>query len=200
MTDALLALVPTYGIWLVFFSLTLSCLALPLPSSILVMAAGAFAAAGDMVLWQVQAAALAGFVIGDQIAYGVAATGGARLIARLRSHRKFDALFIRAETMLARFGTLAVFLSRTIFSPVGPYLGYLSGLVRLRWLGFTLASVAGAICWCAAYSLLGYFFASRIAQIAGAIGNALGLLLAIAAIGALGWYLWTRWREEDAPA
>ncbi|NBT33764.1 MAG: DedA family protein, partial [Rhodobacteraceae bacterium] len=57
MTDTLLALVPTYGVWLIFGSVLLSCFALPIPSSILVMTAGGFAASGDLVLWQVVTAA-----------------------------------------------------------------------------------------------------------------------------------------------
>jgi membrane-associated protein len=83
MTDALLALVPTYGVWLVLVALPLSCLALPVPSSILLMAAGSFASAGDLVLWQVQAAAFAGFVLGDQLTYGVARVAGPRVVAAM---------------------------------------------------------------------------------------------------------------------
>jgi len=127
MTDTLLALVPTYGVWLILLALPLSCLALPVPSSILVMTAGGFAAAGDLTLWQVQAAAFAGFVAGDQVTYGIARVGGAPLVARMKARPKLGPVFAKAEAMLNRRGTLAVFLSRTIFSPLGPYMGYLSG-------------------------------------------------------------------------
>ena len=194
MTDTLLALVPTYGIWLILLSLILSCLALPVPSSILVMAAGAFAAAGDLLLWQVQLAAFTGFIVGDQIAYFAARYGGSPFIGLLKSKRKLAEPVAKAERLLARYGALSVFLSRTVLSPLGAYIGYLSGALRLRWSRFTAAAIAGAICWCAGYSLLGYFFAARIAQLAEIIGNVIGFTLAGAFAASLGWYLWSRWK------
>ncbi len=198
MTETLLALVPTYGSWLVLLALLLSCLALPVPSSILVMTAGGFAASGDLVLWQVQAMALTGFVVGDQVAYALARSGGRPLITRLRRRPGVDRLFDRAEALLDRHGLLAVFLSRTVFSPLGPYLGYLSGFLGLSWSSFTLAAVVGAICWCAGYSLLGYVFATQIAELASLIGNAIGLLIGGLLVAAAVWYLWRSWRSERA--
>lgn len=200
MTETLLALVPTYGSWLVLFSLLLSCLALPVPSSILVMTAGGFAASGDLVLWQVQTMAFIGFVVGDQIAYALAKTGGRPLIARLRHRPGADRLFGRAQLLLDRHGLLAVFLSRTVLSPLGPYLGYLSGFLGLSWLSFTLAAVVGAVCWCIGYSLLGYVFATQIAQIASLIGNVIGFLVGGCLVAAAVWYLWRSWRSEQAAA
>ena len=38
MTDWLLALVPTYGLWLIGFTTLASCLALPIPASIIMLA------------------------------------------------------------------------------------------------------------------------------------------------------------------
>ena len=53
MIETILALVPTYGLLLVALGTFLSCLALPVPSSLIMLSAGGFAAAGDLVLWQV---------------------------------------------------------------------------------------------------------------------------------------------------
>lgn len=50
MPDWLLGQVPTYGLWLFAASTFLSCLALPIPASILMLAAGGFVAAGDLPL------------------------------------------------------------------------------------------------------------------------------------------------------
>lgn len=198
MTETLLALVPTYGIWLVFFSLLLSCLALPLPSSILMMAAGGFAATGDLQLWQVQVAGLAGFIVGDQAAYAIARGGGRGFVERMKTHPRFAGTFERAQALLLKGGAGAVFASRTIFSPLGPYIGYLSGALRMAWPSYTLAAVAGALCWSFAYSLLGYYFATRISQIASMIGNAIGIVtLAAVTLGML-WYLIGQWRASQA--
>jgi len=84
---------------------------------------------------------------------------------------------------------LAVFLSRTAFSPLGPYVGYLSGALRFHWAAFSLAAVLGAGCWSLAYSYLGYAFATQIGQLARLIGNTVGIMLAGAVALGIGWYL-----------
>ena len=79
MTDWLLALVPQYGVWLLAGSTFLSCLALPIPASILMLAAGGFASAGDLSMTGAAGAALAGAVAGDQTGYFAGRAGGAGL-------------------------------------------------------------------------------------------------------------------------
>jgi len=201
MTDALLALVPAYGAWLIVVALLLSCLALPVPSSILVLAAGAFAATGDLVLWQIQLAAFAGFVTGDQIAYTIGRRGGSRWMARVETHAGARAVTARARALLDRHGATAVFLARTVVSPLGPYTGYLSGALALSWRRFTIAAVAGALCWCVGYSLIGYLFATRVSQLATMAGKSTGFIVAgVCGIGLL-LYLLGRWRaDRDADA
>ena len=48
------------------------------------------------------------------------------------------------------------------------------------------------------YSLLGYAFATQIADIALMIGNAMGFLLGGLLVAATAWYLWRSWRAEKA--
>ena len=62
MTDVVLALVPNYGVFLVFGVVLLACLAVPLPASVLVLTAGSFAAAGDISLLTVFVAATAAYI------------------------------------------------------------------------------------------------------------------------------------------
>jgi len=84
MTAWLLALVPQYGLWLLAATTFLSCLALPFPASILMLTAGGFAAAGDLVLWQAFLAAAAGGIAGDQLGYWAGRGLGTPALARLR--------------------------------------------------------------------------------------------------------------------
>ena len=83
MSDWFLAAVGSWGIPALALATFLSCLAVPLPSSMMMLAAGAFAASGDLVLWQVMAAALTGALIGDQLGYAAGRLGGPSLVARL---------------------------------------------------------------------------------------------------------------------
>jgi membrane-associated protein len=78
MTETILALVPVYGLALIALATFLSCLALPIPSSLIMLSAGGFGAAGDLVLWQAGAAALAGAVAGIRSATGSGSSASGR--------------------------------------------------------------------------------------------------------------------------
>lgn len=198
MTETLLALVPSYGVWLVAGSVLLSCLALPIPSSMLVMAAGGFAASGDLTLWQVIAAAFVGFALGDQISYGAARHLVTGRITKLRATGKLSSSFDKAEALLTSKGWLAVLLSRTVLSPFGPYIGYLCGALKFSWMTYSAAAVIGAALWAGAYAGIGYVFADQISQIASLISDALGGVAAICIAVGIVWYIRQSWRKHQA--
>lgn len=198
MIDAILELVPLYGLYLIGGVVALSCLAVPLPASMLVMASGGFAAAGDLVLWQVVLVAFAGFVLGDQIAFRAARSAGGGFMTRLKARPARAAAVSRAEALVARWGTMAVLAGRTIISPLGPWTSYVSGAAGLGWLPFTVAAVSGAAIWATGYGLLGYFFADQISTIATMILNGSGFILAGAVALGSGWWLWRSWRAYRA--
>lgn len=193
MIDTLLELVPLYGLYLIGGVVALSCLAIPLPSSMLVMASGGFAAAGDLVLWQVIAVAFAGFVIGDQAAFYLARWRGRPLLERIRRRPRRAAMLERAEELVARWGGTAVFVARTVLSPLAPWTSYVGGAAGLRWASFTLAALAGAAFWATAYATLGYQFADKISDIAALIVDWAGIILAAAVAVITGVWLWRSW-------
>ena len=123
MTAWLLALVPQYGLWLLAATTFLSCLALPFPASILMLTAGGFAAAGDLVLWQAFLAAAAGGIAGDQLGYWAGRGLGTPALARLRRDPARDRMLARADALMQRrsFGRPPVQgtrIRRQEFSPV----------------------------------------------------------------------------------
>jgi membrane protein DedA with SNARE-associated domain len=212
MTDWLLALVPTYGLWLIGTSTLAACLALPIPASVIMMAAGGFAAAGDLVLWQVMAAAFAGAVLGDQIGFAAGRKGGAPLLDRIgqktasgaqgRQSSKGRAVRGRAgaiqrarRTMQAR-GGWAIFLSRCLFSPLGPYVNLIAGALGHDWRRCTLRAVLGQAVWCGLYVVMGRAFGGNLAAASDTLGSALGLVASGAAVLALGAVLLAALRRE----
>ena len=175
MTDTLLALVPVYGMWLLAGATFLSCLAVPMPASILMLAAGGFAASGDLSLYSTAGAALVGAVLGDQVGFLLGQHGGARLIDHLRAR---GAPLEKAMGLLARRGGIAVFLSRWLLSPLGPYVNVAAGAARQPWGRFAFWDVAGECVWVSLYVGLGYVFAGDIAAATGAASGLLGFLAA----------------------
>jgi membrane-associated protein len=186
MNDTLTALVPIYGLWLVAAVTLLSCLAVPVPSSLLMVAAGSFAAAGDISLGTTMAAAFAGAIVGDQIGFAIGRRGS-RLMIRLQDaggQRRI--LYDRAHEFSAKWGGIGVFLSRWLLSPLGPYVNFIGGASGIRWSVFTTAAAAGEAIWVSLYTGLGFIFSDQIDMVADIAGNLSGLLVAAAMAVVLG--------------
>ena len=196
MTDTFLALIPDYGAYVVAAVVFLASLAVPLPASVLVLTAGSFVAAGDLSLIAVSFGVLAAFIIGDQVAFWIAARAGRPLIAHLRARPSFEPVLAKSEAMLERRGAMAVLMSHTIVSPTCPYITYLSGAGGLSWKQFTVAAIPGAVIWTAAYLGLGVIFAAQLEQVISVLSNFFGVVLAGCALLGLGVLLRKRWREH----
>jgi membrane-associated protein len=190
MTDWLLALVPQYGLWLLAATTFFSCLALPFPASVLMMTAGGFVAAGDLVLWQTFAAAAGGAVAGDQLGFWAGRKVGTPLLTRLRRDPARDKLLGRAVDIMEKRGVLAVFLTRWLFSPLGPWVNLTAGSTGYRWPHFTIASIAGEAVWSGLYVGMGFGFAGNVQAASEMLGSFLGVLAGGAAAIVLG--LWLR--------
>ena len=189
MTETLLALVPQYGLYLVGLATFFSCLALPIPSSLIMLTAGAFVAAGDLGLVPVTALALGGAVLGDQAGYLIGARGGA-VLARASQAGKAAHLMQQAREMSDRWGGPGVFLSRWLFSPLGPYVNFATGAAGMAWARFALWGALGEAVWVAVYVGLGYSFGAHIEALAAILGNFSGTLAAGAVTVGLG--IWLR--------
>jgi membrane-associated protein len=198
MIDAVLALVPDYGLLLVFLVVVLACVAIPVPASMLVLTAGSFAAVGDLALVSVVLTTFVAFLVGDQIAFLIARKLGPRLIEPMTKSSRIAPVLARSQTLLHKRGKAAVLLSHTVLSPTCPYVTCLSGAGGLSWRAFSLAAVPGAMIWSVGYTSLGYLFATQLEQVAEILGDFFGLILAVAmAFGALV-LLKSRWDKARA--
>ena len=185
MSETLIALVPLYGLWLIAAVTFLSCLAVPVPSSLLMVAGGAFAASGDLSLLATGGAALAGALAGDQAGFAIGRRARG-LLERLRQGSESRrALVRRAEAFAGRWGHAGVFLSRWLLSPLGPYVNFIGGATGMGWAAFTFWGAAGELVWVALYTGLGFVFSDQIRMIADLASNISGLLAA----GVLAWIL-----------
>lgn len=190
MSDQVFALVSTYGPIIIFISTLLSCLLMPVPSSLMMLAGGAFAASEDLVLWQVMLAAYVGAVLGDQAGYRIGRKGGQRLTDWVHRKPTRSAAMIRAERMVDRHGSVGVFFSRWAVAPLGPWVNLIAGITGMPAGRFTLWDMLGEAVWVTMYVALGYVFASQLATVADVMGNIVGLLAGATAAIVLG--LWLR--------
>lgn len=192
MSDALLALVPQYGMTLVFLATFLSCLALPVPSSLIMLSAGAFAAGGDLSLTSITLAAYIGALLGDQVGFAIGKYSGGKIERFSKSSVKRAALFDRAQEFTQKWGGPGVFFSRWLVSPLGPYVNALSGAAGMRWGVFTLWDILGEAVWVCLYVGLGYLFSGQIEAVGQILGNLSGALAAGLITILLGRFLFKR--------
>lgn len=179
MTETLFALVSTYGLWVVAASAFLSCLALPIPTSAVMLGAGAFAASGDFVLWQVLAAAWVAAVLGDQTGFQIGRIGGPPLLDRLSRKPGRARLIARARGTVRDYGRMGVFFSTWLFAPLGPWVNLIAGAARLPRGQFTLWDALGEAIWVAVYVGLGYAFATRLDTLTEIVSEWSGLVVSL---------------------
>ena len=198
MIAELYALIPRHGASVLFLAALLSCAGVPIPTSALMLAAGAFVASGDMQFLPVALTTLAGAILGDQIGYGAGRAGGQPLWDRFRARPKFTALMDRARAELDRRAVTAVILSRFPLSALGPWINLASGATRIAWHRFTLGVLVGDTVWILAYLGTGAFFAHKIKALGTTMTSAVIALTALAAAIWLGRQLWVRRRQRAA--
>lgn len=186
MTELFFALVTDWGPPALALATFLSCLALPVPSSLMMLAAGAFVATDDLAAGPVVLAALGGALLGDQAGFQIGRLGGGALRARLGRHPARGRLIAGAEARMTRSGAAAVFLSRWLLSPLGPYVNLLAGGARMGWTRFSVPAALGEAVWVSCYVGLGYAFASQIAAMGELLANLVGLITSLAIAALLG--------------
>lgn len=183
------ALVSTYGTIIVFASAFLSCLAIPIPTSLMMLTAGAFVATEDLVMWHVFGAAFAGAVLGDQTGFFLGKRGGRALIDRVASSEPRQKVVNKASGFIEKHGGYGVFLSTWLFAPLGPWVNFIAGSAGLSWRKFTIFDTAGEFVWVAIYVGLGYVFAANLSAVASTVGNLVGVVTALAVIAAMLWWI-----------
>lgn len=189
MTETVFALVAQYGSVALVVVTFLSCLALPVPASLMMLTGGAFAASGDLSLVTVTLAAYGGAIAGDQASYQLGHSC-ARWLERWSEARRGRAMLLaRARASVDRWGGMGVFLSRWFVSPLGPYVNFAGGAGRMPRGRFTLWSVAGEMVWVVLYVGLGDLFAGSLTAVAEFAADLSGLVAgAVVAVG-LGFWL-----------
>jgi membrane protein DedA with SNARE-associated domain len=104
LTEVLLSLVVGYGPAAIFSLTALSCLGLPIPGALVLLAAGAFVASGELGAAAVVASALAGATAGDQTGYWLGVIGGDDIVRRLSGRKSLAAAIGVAPRLLDAMG------------------------------------------------------------------------------------------------
>lgn len=197
MSDQLLAWVSLYGVPALFGILLVTCLGVPFPGTLMLLAVGSFVAQGEMKLWQVLVVGSAGAIGGDQIGYWLGRWGGRRLVHRITDKVGGADMIKRAEAFAQHWGGAGIFFSRWLVGPLGPWINLSSGITEYPWPRFTLWDVLGEMLWVVLYVILGKTFSDRVQGLAELLGNLTWVIVGVIAAIILGWKLFQYFRDPD---
>src|SRR5712672_895433 len=189
MTDQLLGALSQYGLPVLFGVIVIAAAGIPLPISMMLVAAGSFVELGEMKLWQVIVVASAGAVIGDQIGYALGRWGGQRFADRIRRRRNGRVRIAQAQAFAKRWGAAGIFLTRWLITPLGPWLNLTSGMAGYPWLQFLVWDMLGEVLWVVLYVMLGMLFSDRVQALVEILGNLAWVIVGLIVAAILGWKL-----------
>ena len=176
MTETLFGYVASYGLLFIALSAFLSCLAVPIPTFAVMLSGGAFAASGDLLLWQVLAVAYTAAVMGDQSGFQLGRWGGRRALRSIARTPKRARLIAQAQASIDHWGGLGVFFSTWLFAPLGPWVNLTAGSIGMSRIRFLAWDALGEAIWVSVYVGLGYQFASRLSDLVELVGDWVGLI------------------------
>jgi membrane protein DedA with SNARE-associated domain len=197
LTDQLLAALSLYGLPLLFCVIAIAAAGVPMPVTLMLVAAGSFVELGEMKLWQVLVVASSAAVLGDQVGYALGRWGGHHVVARMRRRKNGEAKIAQAHAFAERWGAAGIFFSRWLVTPMGPWLNLTCGMTRYSWNRFLLWDVVGEMLWVTLYVLLGKFFSGRVQALLDILGNLSWVLVGIVAALILAWQLFKSLRSTE---
>ncbi len=193
LNDLLLTYIVTYGAVVLALVFMLAAIGLPLPSTLCVVAGGAFIQQGVLDVYTTITLGLAGVLLGDILSYAMG-----RLLRRPINRRYGQlAAWLRAEAYFARRGALAIYLTRCVLTPIAVPINLIAGSSGYSVGRFVAYDAVGELTWLLGYGILGYLFGSQWEYVSDFIGNASGLLVGLLIAGA-GGYALIRWQRQPA--
>jgi membrane-associated protein len=153
----LLSLLLLYKYAALFLIGYIAALALPIPASTTLVAAGAFAAQGYFDLTLVLATAFIANVSGDATGYLLARRYGKRVFHSLGLGKLLATkVYHNLEMYMERFPHFAIFISRFL-TEIGPATSILSGLSHVSYRTFFTYAILGEIAYVCLFGLTGYY-------------------------------------------
>ncbi|WP_069805381.1 DedA family protein [Thermogemmatispora onikobensis] len=156
---------------------------IPLPITLLLLAAGAFAVLGDYNLGLLALLAVSAAVAGDSVGYSLGRRWGGRLLDYLEhspQHWIPQQALKRARQLFHRRGGWAIFLGRTVFSAFGVPITLLSGAERYPYRKFLLFDALGELVGVGLPLSLGFLFGASWEAVGEILGMVSLLLLTLA--------------------
>jgi membrane protein DedA with SNARE-associated domain len=188
-TTYLFTALTAYGLPVLFGIALIASVGLPLPTSLFLIAAGAFAEQGDLNFTWAIVLASSGAIIGDNIGYGIGRWGGRALVARVSGWFGGKPRLADAAAGAQRWGGAVIFLSRWLLTPLGSWVNLTSGMTAYPWPRFLLWDALGEVLWVILSVTFGWMFSDRVQALSAMLGDLTWAAVGVVAALVLGWRL-----------
>jgi membrane-associated protein len=183
MLQQFLELLATYGLAVLLPVLLLSAVGVPLPGSLLLVAAGAVAGGGQIALPLLILGATIATLLGNGLGYWLGWQGGRSALSRWGGRFHLDADRItQARASFTRHGLLSVLFSRFPLSPISAIVNILAGTAHYPFRPFVLVNIAGVTVWSSVYAGLGYVFGANWQAVADNVSTATQILTVVVVV------------------
>jgi len=179
-----------HGYLMVFLWVLAEQMGLPLPSTVVLLVAGAASAFGQLSLGSVVLIALVASTLSDVIWYEIGRRKGMAVLGLLcRVSLEPDSCVRRTEERFAQHGVRSLLVAKFVpgLNTAAPPLAGMFGMGFLR---FLLFDALGGLFWIGTSTLLGYLFAHQLEDLvawARQFGLGVGILLGLCAVLYVGW-------------
>lgn len=183
---SLLSIMQAYGYPALWVSIFIAAVGLPLPVSLVLLAAGAFAALGDFNIVLLMLISISASVAGDNLGYGIGRIWGSK-VADWLEYSKLGRRFLkphavsRSRLYFKKRGGWAIFFSRFLVAALGGVVNLLAGTELYPYRYFLLFDIVGEALGALIPLLLGFAFGASWEAIGDILGTSsllvLGLLL-----------------------
>ena len=168
MTELLLGLLLENTYLILTLGVFVGALGLPLPTTLLIIAAGAFAAQGFADFGIIVAIVAITAAIGDSIGYFL---GGKIGLFQHKLPKFAQKILNSGRSQFSGCSGRMIFLSRFLFTAIGTPINLLSGIYSCSYRRFIPFVTGGELVWAIEMTAIGYWFGANIEMVYEFIGN-----------------------------
>lgn len=180
----LLSLLQNYGYLALWITVFVAAVGLPIPITLVLLAAGAFAALGDFNFALLFIISFSALICGDNAGYLIGRMWGSKALNWVEQSKRWNRLIpprtiVRSRHYFRHRGGWAIFLSRFLFSALGGVINLFSGSELYPYRYFLICDTSGEVLGAIIPLLLGYIFGASWEAVGDVLGYSSFLLLSL---------------------
>ncbi len=180
----LLSLLQNFGYLALWITVFVAAVGLPIPITLVLLAAGAFAALGDFNIALLFIISFSALVCGDNVGYLIGRIWGSKALNWMEHSKRWSRLIPPRTIARSRYyfryrGGWAIFLSRFLFTALGGVINLLSGSELYPFNYFLLFDTSGEVLGAIIPLLLGYLFGASWEAVGDVLGYSSFLILCL---------------------